>query len=202
MRHRVTVLALCVCVCVLSYHSLLFYYYFRMSTTPTKKKVRSEEARKRRNQKKKQKDRSREDSPKWPYLLPMPCVPCVHYDYVTIDCEMVVVEARTPSEKLRLALVSIMDKNGVPVYDTFVPPSSGCRINKRSRWYCPVTDQQFEITRRCENTDFDHVRSEVLDILRRYIHTYIYIYKQVGSLRSLPCCMWFGYLPLHKCLHT
>lgn len=54
------------------------------------------------------------------------------------------------------------------MYDVFIPPPSDCCINKKSRPHCPITDQQFAIARRCENTDFDHVRSEVLDILHRY----------------------------------
>ena len=78
------------------------------------------------------------------------------------------VEVRIPSEKERVASVGIMDKNGVPVYDMFISPPSDCCFNKKSRPHCPVTDQQFAIARRCENTDFDHVQSEVLDILHRY----------------------------------
>ena len=136
-------------------------------STQTKKRVRSEEARKRRNQKKKQKARSQEDSPERPHLLPTPYVLRDSYDYVAIDCEMIAVEASLRSEKQRLASVGIVDNDGVPVYDA-MPPSS-CRINKRSRKCCPVTNQQFAIARRRENTDFAHVRSQVLAILRRYV---------------------------------
>ena len=134
---------------------------------PMKNRLRGEEARRRRRHQKK-KDRSWEDSPERPYLLPTPCVPRVRYDYVAIDCEKIVVEARIPSEKERVASVSIVDKNGVPVYDVFISTPSDCHFNKKSRPHCPVTDQQFAIAKRCENTDFDHVRSEVLDILHRY----------------------------------
>ena len=105
----------CISNSEISYSLSLFFFppcYFRMSTTtPTKKRLRSEEARRRRNQKKK--DRSWEDSSERPYLLPTLCVPRVRYDYVAIDCEKIVVETRTPSEKERVASVGIVDKNSV-----------------------------------------------------------------------------------------
>ena len=138
-----------------------------MSTTPKKK--RSVKARKRRNQKKKENARSREDSPERQHLLPPPCSPLLpKYDCVAIDCEMVVVEASIPSEKLRVASVGIVDKNGVRVYDVYVPPPEDCHLNRKSRKYCPITDQQFKIARECEGTDIESVRRKVLEILGRY----------------------------------
>ena len=140
-----------------------------MSTTPKKK--RSAEAMKRRNQKKKEKARSREDFPERRHLLLTPCLPrpdSYEYDCIAIDCKMVVVEASIPSEKVRIASVGIVDKNGVPVYNVYVPPPGDCRLNKKSRKYCPVNDQQFAIARRCEGTDIESVRRKVLAILHRY----------------------------------
>ena len=137
------------------------------------KKKRSVEAMKRRNQKKREKARSREDSSGRPHLLPTPLSPSPSppvylYDCVTIDCEMVVVEASTPSEKLRITSVGIVNMNGVPVYDVYVPPPKDYRLNRKSRKYCPITDQQFEIARRYEGIDIESVRMKVLDILTRY----------------------------------
>ena len=52
------------------------------------------------------------------------------------------------------------------MYEAFVPPPRGCHFNMKSRKSCPMTNQQFAIARRCEITDFEHVRSQVLRILR------------------------------------
>ena len=49
----------------------------------------------------------------------------------------------------------------------YVPPPEGTRLNRRSRKYCPITDQQFAIARGCNGTDFVHVRSQVLGLLHR-----------------------------------
>lgn len=136
-----------------------------MSTTPKKK--RSAEALKRRNQKKREKARSREDSSEQLHLLPTPCS-SRNYDCIAIDCEMVVVEARIPSEKIRVASVGIVDKNGDCVYNVYVPPPEGCRLNSKSRKYCPISDRQFDIARRCEGTDIESVRKKVIDIFGRY----------------------------------
>ena len=65
------------------------------------------------------------------------------------------------------ASVSIVNKDGVPVYEAFVPPPRNYDIIKTSRPYCPISDQQFLIIRGCEGTDLKHVCREVLDILQR-----------------------------------
>ena len=137
-----------------------------MSTTPKKK--RSLEAIRRRNQKKREKARFREDSSERSHLLPTPyLVRCESYQYncLALDCEMVVVEASIRSERTRTASVGIVDINGVSVYEVYVSLPGDCRLNRKSRKYCPVTDQQFAIARGCNGTDFEHVRSQVLRLL-------------------------------------
>jgi DNA polymerase III epsilon subunit-like protein len=80
---------------------------------------------------------------------------------------MVVVEASVRSERMRLASVGIVDIDGVSLYEVYVPPPEGYRLNRLSRKYCPITDQQFAIAERCNGTDFEHVRSRVLGLLHR-----------------------------------
>ena len=124
-----------------------------MVNLPTKK--RSDEARRRR----KQKGRTQEDKP---YLLPRPHVPDVRqtYDYVAIDCEMIVLEQKISGvRKHAVASVGIVDKDGSVVYEKFVPPPSDYSVNYRSRRYCPVTNQQLSISA-CQGI-------EVLDIFSR-----------------------------------
>ena len=85
---------------------------------------------------------------------------------------MVVIEANVPSEKL------CVDKNGVRVCDVYVPPPEDCCLNRKSRKYCPITDQQFEIARRYEGIDIESVRMKVLDILTRYNNINYSIFKE------------------------
>ena len=151
--------------------SEIFHYlsfFSRMSATPKTK--RSVEARRRRNQKKREKAGSREDSSQRSHLLPTPYLEhdeSYEYRCLALDCEMIAVQASVSSDRTRLASVGIVDINGVPLYEVYVPPPGGCRLNSRSRQYCPVTDQQFAIARGCNGTDFEHVRSHVLGLLRR-----------------------------------
>ena len=109
-----------------------------MSTTPKKKM--SVEARRRRNQKKREKAGSGEDSSERSHLLPMPYLVHVksnQYRCLALDCEMVVVEVSVHSERTCLASVGIVDIDGVPLYEVYVPPG-GCHLNRKSRKYCPA----------------------------------------------------------------
>ena len=145
-----------------------FLIYCSMATASSvspKKKARSMEARRRRSRNKK--TNARVKSQKSPYLLPEPCDSDVHEDCVAIDCEMIVVHSKDRSGRNALASVAIVNKELECVYEKFVQPPSDHRINKSSRQFCPVTDQQFEIAHYCPCTLFAEVRQDVLQILQR-----------------------------------
>lgn len=132
------------------------------------KKKRSEEARRRRNQKKHR--RAQESDPRKPYLLPRPHVPGNHeYDCVAIDCEILIDHAYREEDRIALASVGIVDRDGNCIYERFVPPPSDRRINLQFRRFFPVQDQQFLYARRDPASKFSVIRAEVLDILRRYV---------------------------------
>ena len=95
-------------------------------------KKRSVEARRRRNQKKREKARSRKDSSEWSHLVRGESY---QYECFALNCKMVVFEVSIPSERTRLASVGIVDINGVPVYEVYVPPPESCRLNTKSRKY-------------------------------------------------------------------
>ena len=122
------------------------------SSVSPKKKARSMEARRRRSRNKK--TNARVKSQKSPYLLPELCDSDVHEDCVAIDCEMIVVHSKDRSGRNALASVAIVNKELECVYEKFVQPPSDHRINKSSRQFCPVTDQQFEIAHYCPCTLF------------------------------------------------
>ena len=143
--------------------SLLF---FRMASSHP-----SVEARMRRNQKR-EKDASgwEEDSSARLHLLPTPCLvreESYQYRCVALDCKMIAVEATIRSDRNLLASVGIMDIDGVPLYEAYVPPPGGTCVNWRSRMYCPINDRQFDIARHRDGTDFESVRSQVLGLFRR-----------------------------------
>ena len=132
---------------------------------PKKKAKRSVQARRKRSQRKK--TNARERGRPSQYLLPELCEPDVHEDCVAIDCEMIVVHSKDRSGRNALASVAIIDKELECVYEKFVQPPSDHRINKSSRQFCPVTDQQFEIARYSPRASFAEVRQDVLQILQR-----------------------------------
>ena len=80
---------------------------------------------------------------------------------------MVIVHSSKPEERTALASVAIVDRDGKIEYEKFVRPPSDRRINERSRKFCPVTDQQFDIARYTAEAKFDDVHRQVLDILQR-----------------------------------
>ena len=135
------------------------------SSVSPKKKARSMEARRRRSRNKK--TNARVKSQKSPYLLPELCDSDVHEDCVAIDCEMIVVHSKDRSGRNALASVAIVNKELECVYEKFVQPPSDHRINKSSRQFCPVTDQQFEIAHYCPRASFAEVRQDVLQMLQR-----------------------------------
>ena len=103
------------------------------------KSKRNVDARRQRNQGRK--TRTMEDTRQSPYLLPTPSTPDVHeLDYVAIDCEMLV-NIADPSDIIILASVGIVNRDGECLYETLIRPPVDCRINQRSRNFCPVTDQ-------------------------------------------------------------
>ena len=138
-----------------------------MATAPSvspKKKARSMEARRRSWNKK---TNARAKGRKSPYLLlPEPCDSDVHEDCVAIDCKMVGVHSEDRSGRNALASVAIVNIKLKCVYEKFVQPPSDHSINQKSRPFCPVSDQQFEIAHYCPRTSFNEVRQDVLQILQ------------------------------------
>ena len=131
------------------------------SSVSPKKKARSMEARRRRWR---NKTNAQVNGRKLPYLLPEPCDSDVHEDCVAIDCELAGVHSEDRSGRNALASVAIVNKKLECVYKKFVQPPSDRSINQKSRPFCPVSDQQFEIAHYCPCTLF---RQDVLQILQR-----------------------------------
>lgn len=151
-------------------HSQLLLLRFSFSISPRMpSSKRSQDARKRRQQKKKTKALE-ENAPRRPYLLPRPCVRVVHdLDLVAIDCEKLTVHSADPARKTVLASVGIVNRDGDCLYEAFVSPPTDRAINKKSRGFCPVTQQQFDIARGRVGTAFVDIRQEVLRILCRWV---------------------------------
>ena len=93
--------------------------------------------------------------------------PEVYDDCLAIDCEMICV--LDPIRPMELASVALVNHKGKVVYNKILRPPPAHLINWKSRRYCPITSQEFEIALRTEGTTFDEVRQEVLKRLKRLV---------------------------------